>query len=108
MVFSSLEFIFLFLPAFMIVYGVVPTKYKNATIFAGSVFFYSMGVLERPIYIVLFLLSDIFPDRLLVESHCTYIISFCPKVPVAEFVFQIRMFFKHHQSTLSLEISHET
>ena len=60
MVFSSLEFIFLFLPAFMIVYGLVPTKYKNATLFAGSIFFYSMGVLKRPIYIVLFLLTLLF------------------------------------------------
>ncbi|MCR5015132.1 MAG: MBOAT family protein [Ruminococcus sp.] len=60
MVFSSLEFIFLFLPAFMIVYGLVPTKYKNATLFAGSIFFYSMGVLKKPIYIVLFLLTILF------------------------------------------------
>lgn len=60
MVFSSLEFIFLFLPAFMIVYGLVPKKYKNAIIFAGSIFFYSMGVLKKPIYIVLFLLTILF------------------------------------------------
>lgn len=60
MVFSSLEFIFLFLPAFMIIYGFVPKRYKNATIFAGSIFFYSMGVLKRPIYIVLFLLTILF------------------------------------------------
>ena len=44
----------------MIVYGLVPTKFKNATIFAGSIFFYSMGVLQRPIYIVLFLLTILF------------------------------------------------
>ena len=44
----------------MIVYGVVPNKYKNATIFAGSLFFYSMGVLKRPVYIVLFLLTILF------------------------------------------------
>ncbi len=44
----------------MIVYGLVPTKYKNATLFAGSIFFYSMGVLKKPIYIVLFLLTILF------------------------------------------------
>ena len=60
MVFSSLEFIFLFLPAFMILYGLVPTKYKNAILFAGSIFFYSIGVLKKPIYIVLFLLTILF------------------------------------------------
>lgn len=44
----------------MIIYGFVPKRYKNATIFAGSIFFYSMGVLKRPIYIVLFLLTILF------------------------------------------------
>lgn len=43
MVFSSLEFIFLFLPAFLLFYGTASKKYKNAVIFIGSVFFYSMG-----------------------------------------------------------------
>lgn len=43
MVFSSLEFIFLFLPAFLLLYGTASKKYKNSVIFLGSVFFYSMG-----------------------------------------------------------------
>lgn len=43
MVFSSLEFIFLFLPIFLLVYGITSKKYKNAVIFLGSIFFYSMG-----------------------------------------------------------------
>ncbi|MBR4509099.1 MAG: MBOAT family protein [Ruminococcus sp.] len=60
MVFSSLEFLFIFLPAFMLVYGLVPKKYKNATIFAGSVIFYSVGVISRPVYILLFLLTILF------------------------------------------------
>ena len=59
MVFSSLEFIFVFLPAFMLIYGFSPPKYKNAVIFAGSVIFYSMGV-KSPVYIVLFLLTLLF------------------------------------------------
>ena len=56
MVFSSLEFIFIFLPAFFILYGVVPKKYKNAVIFAGSVIFYGLGV-GKAVYIYLFLLT---------------------------------------------------
>ena len=60
MVFSSLEFIFIFLPAFLIVYGFIPFKYKNAVIFLGSIVFYCMGVLEYPVYIVLFLLTILF------------------------------------------------
>ena len=57
MVFSSLEFIFIFLPVFLIVYAVVPKKYKNLVILLGSVIFYSMGV-KKPVYIVLFLLTN--------------------------------------------------
>ena len=60
MVFSSLEFIFLFLPAFMLIYGTVPTKYKNAVIFGGSVVFYSIGLRKTPVYILLFLLTVLF------------------------------------------------
>lgn len=49
MVFSSLEFIFLFLPAFLLIYGTASKKYKNAVIFMGSVFFYSMGFRDEGI-----------------------------------------------------------
>lgn len=59
MVFSSLEFIFIFLPAFFIVYAVSPPKYKNAVIFVGSVVFYSLGV-KKFVYIALFLLTLLF------------------------------------------------
>lgn len=60
MVFSSLEFIFIFLPAFMILYAMTPSRYKNATLFGGSIVFYSMGVLKNPMYILLFLLTVLF------------------------------------------------
>ena len=59
MVFSSLQFIFIFLPAFMLVYAASPPKYKNAVIFAGSVIFYGFGV-KKPVYIILFLLTLLF------------------------------------------------
>lgn len=65
MVFSSLEFIFLFLPAFLLIYGCVPAKYKNAVIFISSIFFYSMGFSDlgkekRFLYTSLFLLTVLF------------------------------------------------
>lgn len=59
MVFSSLEFIFIFLPAFFIAYALSPAKYKNTVIFAGSVIFYGFGV-GKAIYIWLFLLTMLF------------------------------------------------
>ncbi|MDE6780083.1 MAG: MBOAT family protein [Ruminococcus sp.] len=59
MVFSSLEFIFIFLPAFLLLYGFSPPAYKNAVIFMCSVVFYGMGV-KSPVYIILFLLTLLF------------------------------------------------
>ncbi|MCM1506099.1 MAG: MBOAT family protein [Ruminococcus flavefaciens] len=59
MVFSSLEFVFIFLPAFLLLYGLSPPAYKNAVIFICSVIFYGMGV-KSPVYIVLFLLTLLF------------------------------------------------
>lgn len=57
MVFSSLQFLFLFLPLFLGVYYAVPVQYKNFCIFTGSVLFYAFGTWERPIYILLLLFS---------------------------------------------------
>lgn len=54
MVFSSLSFIFGFLPLFLIVYYLCKDKYKNIVLFLGSVIFYAIG---EPIYVLLMLLS---------------------------------------------------
>lgn len=56
MVFSSLEFIFLFLPAFFLIYGLCPKNSRNLVIFIGSVIFYTFGITENIIYLPLFLM----------------------------------------------------
>jgi len=43
MVFSSIIFLFYFLPVFFLVYYLADKKYRNAIILAGSVFFYAWG-----------------------------------------------------------------
>ncbi len=43
MVFSSFEFLFRFLPVFLIVYFITPKKLRNAVLFAGSLIFYTIG-----------------------------------------------------------------
>ncbi len=50
MVFSSLPFLFFFLPAVLLVYFAVPQKAKNAVLLAASLLFYGYG---EPIYILL-------------------------------------------------------
>ena len=50
MVFSSLIFLFAFLPAVLMVYFLAPRSAKNAVLFVASLFFYSWG---EPIYVLL-------------------------------------------------------
>ena len=57
MVFSSIEFIFIFLPIFFLVYYFLPFKFKNIWLFIASLVFYSYGVLDNPLYILLLLIS---------------------------------------------------
>lgn len=57
MVFSSLEFIFIFLPLFLLAYYLVSPKIKNLCLFAFSLVFYAYGTIENPFYVVLMVLS---------------------------------------------------
>ena len=57
MVFSSLEFIYLFLPVTVGGYFLCPRRLKNLWLFAVSLFFYAFG---EPIYVLLMLLASIF------------------------------------------------
>jgi alginate O-acetyltransferase complex protein AlgI len=43
MVFSSITFLVYFLPLFLLLYHLVPHKYKNAVILIASIYFYSWG-----------------------------------------------------------------
>ena len=54
MVFSSPEFLFLFLPAILLAYFTAPVRFRNPVLLAGSLFFYAWG---EPVYIVLMLVS---------------------------------------------------
>lgn len=52
MVFSSISFIFYFLPLFLLLYFLVGRKYKNVVILAGSILFYAWGA-PRFIFVIL-------------------------------------------------------
>ena len=54
MLFSSIEFIFVFLPLSLIFYFLTPRKYRNLTLFAVSLVFYGWG---EPIYLFLMLFT---------------------------------------------------
>ena len=54
MLFCSKEFLFIFLPLFLIIYYLVSVKIKNIILFLGSIVFYAVGELK---YVPLILLS---------------------------------------------------
>ncbi len=62
MVFSSITFIFYFLPLFFLIYYLSDSRYKNAVILLGSIFFYAWGA---PLFIFV-ILATTFLDYQLV------------------------------------------
>lgn len=56
MVFSSLLFLFRFLPVVLLIYYVMPKKGRNLVLFVASLFFYAWG---EPVYVVLILFSSL-------------------------------------------------
>ena len=54
MVFSSILFLFIFLPAVLAVYFLVPKSWKNVVLLIFSLVFYAWG---EPVYIILMVLS---------------------------------------------------
>ncbi|RKP48844.1 MBOAT family protein [Cohnella endophytica] len=56
MVFSSLLFLFLFLPAVLLLYWLSPRRLKNLVLFLTSLAFYAWG---EPVYIVIMLISTV-------------------------------------------------
>ena len=57
MIFSSLLFMFIFLPVTLVLYYVVPMKFKNLVLLVVSLVFYAWG---EPVYILLMMFSIVF------------------------------------------------
>ena len=66
MVFSSLLFLFMYLPAVLAVYYVTPKRWRNALLFIVNLIFYGWG---EPIYVSLMIFSTI------VDYTCGYFIN---------------------------------
>ena len=56
MLFSSVMFLFMFLPVTLAVYYLVSPKFRNMVMLIASLFFYAWG---EPVYIILMMLSVI-------------------------------------------------
>ncbi len=53
MLFSSLTFLYYFLPAIILLYFIVPFKFKNAVLLAFSLFFYAWGGVRYALFMVI-------------------------------------------------------
>lgn len=69
MVFSSITFLFYFLPIVLMIYYLVPHKMKNLVLFISSLLFYFWG---EPSYLWLMLVSivSIYIHGILIEKYC--------------------------------------
>lgn len=68
MVFSSLIFLFLFLPATILIYYASPMKFRNAVLLVVSLIFYAWG---EPLYIFIMIFSTVFDyiNGLLIDKY---------------------------------------
>lgn len=68
MVFSSLIFLFIFLPVTLLVYYASPRKLRNAILFVASLIFYAWG---EPVYILIMVFSTVFDyfNGLLIDKY---------------------------------------
>ena len=60
MVFSSLQFVFIFIPVFFGFYYLLPQQMKNVTLLIGSLVFYFVGTIGHPEHYILFLCCMVF------------------------------------------------
>lgn len=68
MVFSSLLFLFIFLPSLVLIYYVSPRKFRNLILFIASLIFYAWG---EPIYILIMIFSSLvdYTHGILIDKH---------------------------------------
>ncbi|WP_298481896.1 MBOAT family protein [uncultured Ruminococcus sp.] len=69
MVFSTIEFLFQFLPLFLLGYYLTPTRYRNITLIIGSLIFYAIGSGWYTLLLLLSLFVNYGLSRFLSGSH---------------------------------------
>ncbi|MDE6064158.1 MAG: MBOAT family protein, partial [Lachnospiraceae bacterium] len=103
MVFSSILFLFRFLPAFLILYFVVPKRARNLVLFLGSLIFYAWG---EPVYVVLMLFSTLsdYIHGLLIARYRGKIAATCFLISSVVINLGLLGFFKYSGLNLPLPI----
>lgn len=68
MLFSSILFLYYFLPIVLILYFILPDKFKNAILLIASIVFYSWG---EPVYVFLMIFSAVFNYTMAIDIRKT-------------------------------------
>lgn len=58
--FAGMEFIFYFFPVFLLIYHLIPIKYKDVVLLLGSYLFYASGDLKYVLLLLLLTLCNYF------------------------------------------------
>jgi alginate O-acetyltransferase complex protein AlgI len=111
MVFSGITYLVYFLPVFILLYHLVPHKFKNAVILVGSIFFYSWG---GPKFIFV-ILGTTFLDFLLVSAmqnqktqgakRAYLIVSLCLNLGLLFYFKYCNFFIENINALLGTEVS---
>lgn len=68
MIFSSLFFLYAFLPFFLIFYYITPEKHRNKTALAGSLLFYSWGAPKFVLVLIISSISDYYLSQIICKT----------------------------------------
>ena len=89
MIFSSLIFLFWFIPIFFTIYYIVPFRFKNAVLLIGSMIFYAWGEPKYMLLLILSVVVNYLAGRLIEKGRGRY----DKAVLIAAVVFDLSMLF---------------
>jgi alginate O-acetyltransferase complex protein AlgI len=111
MVFSGITYLVYFLPVFILLYHLVPHKFKNAVILCASIYFYSRGG-PKFIFVILgttfldFLLVNAMNNQKTKKSKTIYlVISLCLNLGLLFYFKYCNFFIENINAVLGTEIS---
>lgn len=106
MLFSSISFVFLFLPLFLLTYYLTPKKYRNVPLFLGSLIFYALGEFTYLPLLIATLLVNYIVSRVL--YHWEGRKKACLLIVTLIYNFGILLGFKYLSDSIPLGISFYT
>lgn len=95
MIFSSLLFLFWFIPIFFIIYYICPAKARNFVLFLGSIVFYGWGEPKFLILLFISIVVNYFAGRLLEKYNDNPVLKKTFLIAAMVFDFGMLFFFKY-------------